>query len=164
MSSISHLYGEVYCGNLLEIKTPNNNRYYFQNFLPQQNFENNNNTYEWLPFQISNYNEQLDLNSETLDINIINTPAFREFFETEGDLRTSLIIVTTLFPDEPHAPVDIERTQISSYSLTKSLIQVSCAAPVLAFNNRIPTEVFDVVRFPQLPYFNKPGIVESGSR
>lgn len=164
MADITHLYGECYMGHLIELKTPKNNRYYFQNFSPGDNYIFDGVTYQWLPFQVTNFNEQLELNSESLEINVVNTEVIRNFFNVEGDIRKSLLILKTVFPDAPNAPLDVERTQISNYNLSKAMIQIACASPVLALNNRIPTEVFDPVRFPALPFVNKPAITQTGQR
>lgn len=164
MPSITHLYGETFSGHLLDIKTPSKKLYYFQNYSPGNTLTIDGKNYQWLPFNVANFSESLDINSEAFDIQVVNTPTVGQFFQLEGDIRKSIVVLRTVFPNDPGATPDIERSQVSSYTFTKAMVQISCASPIMAINNSVPTRVFDPKTFPVLPHYNKPAIQQSGQR
>ena len=109
-------------------------------------------------FEVINNSEQLELNSESIEIQIANTPTIRNLIMSVGDIRRSTVVVRTIFPDNLNARVEEERTQINSLTFNKGVIVLDCNSPLTAINGLIPSRVFEPKNFPALPFFNSPNI------
>ena len=156
MSNITPLYGETYIGYLLELKLVNRTRYFFQNYSPFNSVTFRNQLYDFVPFEVTSYSESLEIDSESMDIRILNSPTVRNFISNSNDLRRTTVILKTVFPDDETYDISIQRTTVSTYSLSKDVLEISCTSPLTAVNGSIPSKVIEPNSFPQLPYFNLP--------
>ena len=154
MSEITQLYGETFIGHLLELKLTNGGRAYYQNYVPFENVTFQNRVYEFVPFEVVSFSQSLEVDSEQLELRIVNSETIRNFLRDVGDIRRSTLILKTVFPDNEAYKIDVQRTTISSYSLSKGAISFQCSSPLTAINGIIPSRVFEPSTFPQLPFFN----------
>ena len=153
-SSRTHLQGETFCGHLIELKLTNGTRAYYQNYAPFENVTFQNREYQFVPFEVVSFSQSLEVDSEQLEIRIVNSELIRAFLRDVGDIRRSTLILKTVFPDNELYKIDVQRTTVASYSLSKGAINFQCSSPLTAVNGLIPSRVFEPNTFPQLPFFN----------
>jgi hypothetical protein len=154
MAQITQLYGETYIGHLLELKLRTGVKANYQNYAPYETVSFQNKQYNFIPFEVVSYSQSLEVDSEQLEIRIVNSEVIRTFLRDAGDVRRSTLILKTVFPDDESYKIDVQRTTVSSYSTSKGVIIFQCSSPLTAINGQIPARVFDPNTFPQLPFFN----------
>lgn len=150
-----HYKLEHFYGNTITIEFPNGNSFNYQNFSPNTTLTLYNKPHDFLPFEVQNLVEQLEIGSNEIEIRIANTSEARALMKAQGEVRKSLITLRTLFPDDPESPVDEVKSQVASYFLNKGYIGFKCSSSIDLLQGVIPTGVFDSKNFPHLPYFNE---------
>lgn len=146
---------EHFYGNTLTIEFPNGNSYNYQNFSPNETLTLYSKLHNFLPFEVQNLVEQLEIGSNEIEIRIANTSEARALLKAQGEVRKSLITLRTLFPEDEDSPVDEVRSQVASYAINKGYISFKCTSSVDLLQGVVPTVVFDAKKFPHLPYFNE---------